>query len=481
MPDNTQLALCVDLDGTLIRTDLSVESLFGVIKLAPWLVFLLPVWLLKGRHYLKAQLAKRTDVDVSVLPYNLEVLDLIEDARRKGRGVYLVTGSNELYAKAVGSHLGVFEEVFASNEAHDLTASAKADLLVDRFGEGCFEYIANGKVDLPIWRSAGKVVTVNASPAVQRQAASYGKPHVHISSPSVNLNTWLKTVRIHHWTKNALLFVPLLAAHRLLDVSAILDLIGAFLAFSLCASATYIINDLFDLDSDRHHSTKRHRAFAAGDLSAGSGIIVCTIMMLSGLSISFLLPIGFQLALVAYLIITLLYSLRLKNVASLDVLILAGLYTLRVIAGGFAADVTLSFWLLAFSMFIFLCLALVKRVAELTELQKKGESEGHQLGKTRGREYDTGDIPILQSLGAASGYLAVLILALYINSDEVLILYRMPQILWLLAPLLLLWITRLWVVTTRGYMDDDPIVFAVKDPETWMTAAITSAIIVSAT
>jgi 4-hydroxybenzoate polyprenyltransferase len=214
-------------------------------------------------------------------------------------------------------------------------------------------------------------------------------------------------------------------------------------------------------------------------LSAKAGIIGAALLLATGLGLALLLPLAFQLALGAYIVSTLLYSFRLKKVASLDVLILAGLYTLRVIAGAFAAGITLSFWLLAFSMFIFLCLALVKRVAELIELQKRGAN--NPSIEIRGREYSTQDIPILQTMGATSGYLAVLVLALYINSPEVLELYHSPQILWLIAPLLLLWVTRLWIVTTRGYMDEDPIFFAIKDPETWITAVITGLILVAAT
>jgi 4-hydroxybenzoate polyprenyltransferase len=251
------------------------------------------------------------------------------------------------------------------------------------------------------------------------------------------------------------------------------------LCFGLCASATYIVNDLFDLESDRYHARKRHRPFAAGLISAQAGIIGALLLLVIGIGLALSLPVAFQLALATYIVSTLLYSFRLKKVASLDVLILAGLYTLRVIAGAFAAGITLSFWLLAFSMFIFLCLALVKRVAELIELQKRGAR--NPQAEIKGREYSTQDIPILQTMGTASGYLAVLVLALYINSPEVLELYRTPEVLWLIAPLLLLWMTRLWIVTTRGYMDEDPIFFAIKDPETWITAVITGLILFVAT
>lgn len=482
MSDGSQrMTLCVDLDGTLISTDLSVESLLGTLKRSPWLAFLVPLWLLQGKSVLKAELARRADIDVAVLPYRATVLQLVEGARAKGRVTALVTGSNQRYAQAINEHLDMFDRVHASDESRNLTGRRKAALLVEEYGEGGFEYVANGRIDLPIWERAGRVVTVNASKSLLRALARLGKPQRNIDRVPIAAKTWLKAIRIQQWVKNALLFVPILTAHRLLDVAAISNVTMGFVAFSLVASATYIVNDLFDLDSDRHHDSKRHRPFAAGALSVEAGLALCVALLASGTAIALMLPIGFQLSLLAYLVSTLLYSFRLKRVVSLDVIVLAGLYTLRVIAGAFAAGVALSFWLLAFSMFIFLCLALVKRVAELIELQKKEALAEQEPGNVQGRDYKTADISILQILGATSGYLAVLVVALYINSEEVTLLYRTPEILWLIAPLLLLWVTRLWVVTTRGLMDEDPILFAIKDSKTWVSALIAAVILASAT
>lgn len=473
------MPLCVDLDGTLVNTDLSIESLFGVLRRRPWLAFMLPVWLSAGKARLKSELASRARPDVSVLPYNPQVLQLVTAAKESGRRVILVTGSHRSFADDVSAHLGLFDEVMATDDRVNLTGRRKAGALDECCGRGGYEYVANGRVDLPIWESAGAVVTVNAPRSVVARVAKLNKPHVDIASTRPTLRRWLKAIRLHQWAKNVLLFIPLITAHRLFDLDALLSGVIAFLSFGLCASATYIVNDLFDLDSDRHHRTKRNRPFASGALSLQSGIVASSLLLFGGVALAFALPVGFRAALLAYLCATLLYSFVLKRVASLDVLILAGLYTLRIIAGAFAAGVLLSFWLLAFSMFMFLCLALVKRVAELIELDRGPRTNGEQ--KVRGREYDTADIHILQILGASSGYLAVLVLALYINSPEVSLLYRTPEILWLIAPLMLLWVTRLWVVTTRGYMDEDPVFFAIKDPETWVTAAMTGAILLAAT
>jgi len=481
MDTPTKLPLCVDLDGTLTLSDVSIESLLSTLKRQPWLLIHVLFWRLQGKHRLKHELAARSDIDVTVLPYNPQVLDLVRTARDEGRRTILITGSNSKYAHRVGQHIGLFDEVYASDASCNLTGTRKAAKLNELLGEGLYEYVSNGAVDLPIWRSAASIVTVNAPRSVVNKCSAFGKPHRDLPVTRQPLKHWLKAMRLHQWAKNALLFVPLITAHAILEWQALSAVLVAFLSLGLCASATYMINDLLDLDSDRHHHKKKSRPFAAGALSVKAGVLGCAAMLACGLALALTLPIPFQLALLAYIVITLLYSFKLKRVASLDVLTLAGLYTLRVVAGAFAANVPLSFWLLAFSMFIFLCLALVKRVAELTELRTKQHLDPTLPTKARGREYSTEDIPILQVLGASSGYLAVLVLALYINSPEVFDLYKTPQILWLIAPLMLLWVTRLWVVTTRGYMDEDPILFAVKDPETWITAAITAGILTAAT
>jgi 4-hydroxybenzoate polyprenyltransferase/phosphoserine phosphatase len=484
-PDLTRqpLTFCVDLDGTLIRADLSVENLLAAVKREPWILFLLPFWLLRGKAHLKSQLAVRAEVDVAVLPYNDRVLTMIHAARGQGRAVWLVTGSHQLHAERVQAHLGLFDVVLATNADTNLTGARKAARLNQELGEARYEYVANGSVDLPIWKSAGAAVTVDAPTAVVAAVQAMDKPQTHIAPERGRnaLRVWLKAIRLHQWAKNALLFVPLITAHQLLELPLLGAAMAAFLSMGLCASATYIINDLFDLDADRSHPKKRTRPFAAGTLSVQSGVFASAVLLLSGIGIALLLPTAFLLAMAGYLIATLLYSFRLKRIASLDVLSLAGLYTLRVVAGAWATGVALSFWLLAFSMFIFLCLAMVKRVAELIELRKRQTATGSPPGLIRGREYGVEDIHILQILGATSGYISVLVLALYINSPDVAQMYETPEILWLIVPLMALWITRLWVVTTRGYMDDDPIFFAIKDPETWVTAIITAMILAAAT
>ena len=475
------LPFCVDLDGTLIHTDLTFESLLSALKKAPWLLFLLPLWLLKGKSHLKDQLASRATLDISVLPYNQAVVALVKEARSAGRQTVLVTGSHERLVRPIAEHLALFDQVLATHADHNLIGANKALRLDELLGQGCYEYVANAQVDVSVWHHAAAAVTVNAPSRVVKQVAAMGKPHKDLPKADAGLRVWLRAIRIQQWVKNTLLFVPIITAHEVLNPEAVLAGLLAFVSFGTCASATYLINDLLDLDADRHHHKKKHRPFAAGTIDVQRGVLVIAGLLITGIGLALVLPVGFQLSLAAYLVATLAYSLALKRVASLDVILLAGLYTLRIIAGAFATGIQLSFWLLAFSMFIFLSLALVKRVAELVEVRKREATTHASEGKLRGREYATEDIDVLQSLGSSSGYLAVLVLALYINSEEVFTLYRGPEFLWLIAPLLLLWVTRLWVVTARGYMDEDPIFYAVKDPETWATVLIVLLIMLAST
>jgi 4-hydroxybenzoate polyprenyltransferase len=428
--------LCVNLDGALVRNNLFLESILLAVKRRPMLLLILPVWLIGGRTAFRERVAREAEIDPALLLYRNDVLDVIRDARAEGRPVWLVTEGHQRYADAVSAYLGIFERAFGSD----------------------------GKVNV---RDKLEAENVSAHPAAT--------PNDYVTGWSPK--AWMRAIRIHQWAKNVLLFVPLVTAHALFDITAVAAALVAFCSMCLCASSTYIVNDLLDLESDRHHVRKRTRPFAAGVLPISSGLLAAAVLMISGGVFAWQLPTLFRIALVAYVLITLLYSFLLKRIASLDVITLAALYTLRVIAGAWAIGVSPSFWLLAFSTFFFLSLALAKRVAELLQLQDDISGERSAIEHVRGREYGVRDATMLQIMGASSGYLAVLVLALYINSPEVARLYRTQELLWLLAPALLLWITRLWVVTSRGYMNEDPIAFAIRDPETWATAAVTATIL----
>lgn len=283
-------------------------------------------------------------------------------------------------------------------------------------------------------------------------------------------------LRVHQWIKNFLVFVPLLMAHRVFDREALVPASYAFTAWCLCASAVYLFNDQLDVEADRQHPRKKHRALASGALNGKFLWLLVPVLLALGLAIAFLLlPILFGASLVLYLVITTVYSAYLKRVLIVDVLLLAALYALRVLSGGFATEIPVSPWLLAFSMFLFLSLAFVKRYAELRN------SETHRVSEMSRRNYATGDSELLKSFGAVSGYLSVLVLVLYINSKEVVALYRSPTILWLIGPCLLYWITRVWLLAHRGEMDEDPILFTVKDWPSYLVGVAVALVIIAAT
>jgi 4-hydroxybenzoate polyprenyltransferase len=474
--------LCVDLEGTLVRSDLTMESGLASLKQKPWLLLVFPFWIFRGMAYIKARIADRIDMDVSALPYRQEVLQLIGAARDAGRPVWLVSGGNIRYAERVAAHLGLFARVLASDESINMNARAKTARIREILNGQPFEYVGRRASDMAIWESAAGGFAVEAARGVTGRLTQMGKLRGSIASSgeSRRLRIWFKALRLHQWAKNALIFVPLITAHRLFDPPVALNALAAFISVGLCASATYIINDLLDLEADRFHLKKRNRPFASGTLSVKAGLLACVTLMAFSWLIALQLPALFQFALLSYIVITLGYSMWFKRIASLDVITLTSLYTLRVVAGAWAVNIRLSFWLLAFSMFLFLCLALAKRVAELIDHEKQLVAHGDRSRTLRGREYGPGDTVLLQTMGVVSGYVAVLVLALYINSPEVVVLYSSPQMLWFVAPALLLWITRLWVVTSRGYMDQDPISFAIRDPETWGTALITAAALLAA-
>ena len=463
--------LCVDLDGTLIKTDLLLESLLKLIKKNPLAVFLFPFWLLRGKANFKSQIAKRVDISANTLPYNQEVIEYIKCNSRK---TILVTGTNWRLASRVAEYLGIFHDVAASDEHINLTKANKRDHLVERFGENGFDYIGNDKDDWPVWTAARNVLVVSTDNKYLRDTKKVFTPIKVFSLPKATFRDYIKAIRVHQWVKNLLIFIPFLLEHQLNNFAALQILILGFVCLSFLASLTYIINDLLDLESDRRNETKKLRAFASGTLTIKQGLVLMAMLAVTVAITAPLLPIPFLLVLGAYFISTLSYSFYFKTVAMLDVCVLASLYTLRVIGGGFAINSELSFWLLAFSMFFFLSLALAKRVSELENLKQQ------QRQASNGRAYQVIDLPMLTSAGVASGILSIAVVALYINGDKVLQMYPLPQALWLICPLLLYWIGRVWMITARGEMHEDPILFAIRDHTSILTAFFAVIVIVSA-
>jgi 4-hydroxybenzoate polyprenyltransferase len=470
-----KVPLCVDLDGTLVRTDLLVESWFALLKRSALLAFLAPVWLVAGKARLKHEIANRVDLDVHSFPYDSAFLQYLLDQHRQRRKLVLTTASHEKYAKQVAEHLGIFSEVMASNEQTNFSGAEKCRLLVDRFGNGGFDYAGNSRADYKIFPHARRAILVNPESGVEKTAKRFGNVEKIFRHKPGGLTVYLRAMRPHQWIKNLLVFVSLAAAHELGNLALLGQAILAFVAFSLCASSVYLLNDLLDLPADRAHMRKRSRPFASGAASVKVGVVLIPCLLVAAVGIATILPTTFLAALLAYYLSTVAYSLWLKGKVLVDVLVLAGLYTLRILAGAAAVAIAPSFWLLAFSMFLFLSLAMVKRYSELLDLMSAGKNTA------KGRGYEVTDLATVQSLGAAGGYCAVLVLALYINSDDVRIKYARPEVIWLLCPLLLYWISRMWQRAGRGQMDDDPIVFAIKDRVSrWVGGVFIAVVVVAA-
>jgi 4-hydroxybenzoate polyprenyltransferase/phosphoserine phosphatase len=460
--------LVVDLDGTLIRTDMLVESASQFLIQNPFQFFKPLLWLLRGKTVLKTELAERVALDPSALPYNADLLDWLRAEKQSGRRVVLATASHRVLAEQVAQHLHLFDEVLATEGNTNLKSTAKAQALIERFGEGGFDYVGNDWPDVQVWAKAHTAHAVDAPASLLSRAQSQGNVgQVFNSGMPSKLVAMLKAMRLHQWMKNLLVFVPLMAAHQYADASRDVLALMAFVIFSLTASSVYLLNDLVDVQDDRHHARKRHRPFASGALSLIMGWAAWPALLLAAVVLSaWLMPVLFSVSLGVYFVLTVAYSLQLKQLAVVDVLTLAALYTLRIIAGAAAIDVAVSFWLLLFSMFIFLSLALIKRYSELKVARDAGKT-----GALRGRGYEPDDLELVSSLGGSSGFIAVLVLALYIQDGQAAYLYATPQLIWLACPVMLFWISRAWLIAHRGRMHDDPIVFALKDKVSWGVGA----------
>ncbi|MFJ3520845.1 UbiA family prenyltransferase [Pseudomonas sp. NPDC090203] len=460
--------LVVDLDGTLLRTDLLMETAMAFIRSQPLKVFKLLGWLLRGKAALKEGLALETWIDVSVLPYDAQVIEMIKTEQASGRMIVLATASHVSLAERIAEHLQLFDLVLASNANRNLSGNNKRDLLVAHFGEGGFDYVGNSRDDLPIWKVSRNAHVVNPDRGVESRVSAMSEVQPTLHTNTIKLRDWRKAMRLHQWLKNALIFVPLLASHRFTQFELMRDGVFAFFCFGLCASSVYILNDMLDLGDDRHHKTKCNRPFASGRLSIKAGLIAVPALLILAFGAALtLLPWQFSAVMAAYYVVTLAYSLKLKRLMAVDVIVLAMLYTARIIAGVAAFSLTLTFWILAFSMFIFLSLAMVKRYAELRDARVREVTT-----LARGRGYYPGDLDMIASLGASSGYLAVMVLALYIQDVKTTELYVTPHVIWLACPLLLFWVTRVWMLTHRGEMNEDPVVFAIRDRISQMIGAV---------
>lgn len=463
--------LFVDLDGTLIRTDMLHETLLQLVKRSPQDLLRIPFWLLRGRAFMKSKLAERAQPRIDLLPTSAKFLEFLRAERAAGRKLYLATASNELHARAVADHLGIFDGVIASDARENLKGAIKAERCLQL--ASLFAYAGNESADFEIFAVADESHLVNPTRSALRRTRRYPVSRVWQNEAPM-LKTWATALRIHQWTKNLLLFVPMLAAHEYFDVANIGRVALGFVAFSLLASATYVVNDLLDIEADRSHPRKRFRPLAAGALRIRDGVLAAAVLLPLALVLAVLLSPMFLACLAAYLLSTVAYSLYLKHYAVIDVIALAALYTLRIIAGAVLLDLEPSFWLLAFSMFTFFGLALVKRCAEL-KLMLAGERQ-----RTSGREYSVGDYELMQVFGVNAAFLSVLILAFFIEDSLYSGVYEMPMLLWLTLPAFAYWFCRMWLKTNRMEMHDDPIVFAVKDKGSVATLAFIVAVTLAA-
>ncbi|WP_028601896.1 UbiA family prenyltransferase [Ottowia thiooxydans] len=460
MTTTSRRPLVIDLDGTLVLTDTLHEQALALIKARPWHGLLLPVWLRHGKANLKQELAGRVVLDAGTLPYNTELLDWLRQEKAAGRTLVLCTAADQHTAQAIAQHLGIFDEVLASDGETNLSASRKADRLIQQFGPQGFDYAGNSQDDLPVWRAAHRAIVVNASASTLDTARQHGNVDKVVPALNPPMRHITKMMRMHQWLKNLLLFVPLLAAHQLTNAAAWGTVLLAFFSFSLCASAVYIGNDLLDLNSDRLHPRKRLRPFASGRVPVAWGVAIAPLLLIVSFGLAWAVGPSFLAWLVVYFLLTSWYSVSLKRLVLLDCMTLAGLYTLRILAGGAAADLQVSHWLLAVSGFLFLSLSLLKRHTELHTLIQRGETA---TTAAPGRGYVTQDIALVQALGIAAGYASAVVLALYLHGETVQALYAWPEAILASVSVLVYWISWLWLKSHRGEMHDDPLIFSVKD------------------
>jgi len=472
--DERLVPLVVDLDMTLIRTDILWESVVQLWRSPVVAVRALLALLFRGKAAFKTVLAENIAIDPATLPYREEVLEFARSQYGTGRDVILATATHRIVAQRVADHLGVFCRVFATESGVNLSGVQKRDALESFCGKQGFDYIGDNRKDLALFSVAREALLVDPSRSLLKKASAKGNVSRVFFENRLDFKVIGRALRLHQWAKNVLLGVPLLAAHMVFDLHAWINVAIAFFAFGLVASATYLVNDIVDLQSDRIHPQKRFRPLASGRLAIATGLMLAIALGLIGMACSVaFLPMGFVAYLVIYVALTLGYSFELKRRLLVDVLTLAALYTLRILAGGAAIGAVVSEWLLMFSLFIFISLAFLKRSIEL-----KGKDGNARIS---GRGYSAVDLETIRIVGVSTGLISVMVLSLYISSPAVSELYRSPQMLWLICPLLIYWIARVWFLDARGQIHHDPVIFALVDWRSYVVGACGLVIVFLAT
>lgn len=467
--------LTVDLDGTLIKTDLMWECIAALMRRKPWRVFVIPLWWAKGRPYLKAMLARQGSPDLACMPVRNDLLEWLQKEAASGRSLWLVSGSHHWLVKRIAKRFSIFCGVEGTRRKRNLSGGPKAEWLVARFGERGFDYAGDRAVDRHVWRWAREAIAVDASPHVQAMAKNVAlRARIWPGSRRWGVWSWGHALRVHQWLKNLLVFTPILTSHRWAEGHLLVAASVAFASFSLIASGLYIFNDLLDLDHDRLHRDKKSRPFADGRLMIRDGLIASPLLVAAGGVLGAGLPAEFQLVLLGYVTVSCAYSLWLKKLILLDAFALTFLYLIRIIGGGVATGIGASNWLVAFALFLFLSLALAKRYAELARLELGGGK------KAAGRGYLATHLDAVGWLGMASGLLSVLIVALYSRSHAAALLYRHRPVLLLECAILLLWLARLWVINRKGQLNEDPVRFVAHDGISYVAMMAAFAVILLA-
>ncbi len=451
-----QIPLYVDLDGTLIKTDLLFEGLFLLLRQNPFYLFLIPLWLIGGRAKLKSEVASRTTIDVDLLPTNPKFLAFLNEQKQQGRPLILISASDQHAVEAITKRFSLFDEAIGSDGNINLKAKAKLERIQQHCSNNEFAYAGNSSADIPVWEHATEVIKVNCSGELGGAALADKETKLFDSSPALLPALW-RALRPHQWLKNGLLFIPLVLAHQIADLNLVEHAVTAFICFSLVASSVYLLNDLLDLEADRQHPTKFKRPLASGELPVQVAAVVAPLLLIVAVVIAHLLPVEFVAILGLYWLLTLLYSFLLKRLFLIDVITLSVLYTLRLVAGAAAVHVQASPWLIAFSLSLFLGLAIVKRVTELVNTDTELSS------LLPGRAYSGQHVKLLSIVGVVASVLAVLVFALYINADETAALYSSPITLWPICGLLFLILFRIWSFAVEGELQDDPVLFAISD------------------
>jgi 4-hydroxybenzoate polyprenyltransferase len=468
------LPLCVDLDGTLLMSDSLLEGALLLLKKRPTAALKLVGWMMKGKAHLKSMIASEVAGELQTLPVRQAVLEFLVAEHDQGRKLFLATGAHEKLAAGILSRFPLFSGAFCSVDGRNLTGLEKARELTRFFGEKRFLYAGNSRADLPVWKASAGAIVVSGRRL--REQAGRMTPIIRVfPAHSSKISTMIRQLRCYQWVKNALIFLPILAAHQFGEWPLLSQAAIAFLSFSMAASAGYIFNDLLDLDADRRHPEKKRRPLASGDLPIRTALIASAALLIGSALLALLLSLQFLVLTVSYLAASSLYSYRLKKFPLVDVFVLSGLYMIRIFAGQLATGIPVSEWLLGFSLFLFLGLAMVKRYSEL-----RASGSGAEPA-VNGRGYSAEDSAPVLALGTSSSYLSVLVLALYIQSDSVTLLYSQPQILWFACPILLFWLSRLWLFAARGKMAHDPIIYAFRDPASYIMGSLLAISVIFAT